>query len=64
MEIAHIQMELIEIQNDSNLKHKFNKVGVPDFYNSLPVRYVETRRFSCKISLCLVVLIYMSHYSP
>jgi hypothetical protein len=33
---AHIQMELIEIQNDSNLKRKFNEVGVPQFYNFLP----------------------------
>jgi hypothetical protein len=46
---AHIQMELIEFQNDSNLKRKFNEVGVPDFYNFLPVSYVETHRFACKI---------------
>jgi hypothetical protein len=46
---AHIQMELIEIQNDSNIKRKFNEVGVPNFYNFLPVRYVETHRFTCKI---------------
>lgn len=42
-------MELNEIQNDLNLKHKFNEVGVPDFYNFLPVQYVETHRFACKI---------------
>lgn len=29
---AHIQMVLIKIQNDSNLKNKFNEVGIPDFY--------------------------------
>jgi hypothetical protein len=46
---AHIQIELIEIQNDSNLKHRFKEVSVPDFYNFLPVRYVETRRFTYKI---------------
>ncbi|XP_060836290.1 general transcription factor II-I repeat domain-containing protein 2B-like [Rhopalosiphum padi] len=42
-------MELIEIQNDSNLKNKFNEVGVPDFYNFVPTRFVETRRFASKI---------------
>uniref|UniRef100_A0A2H8TZF9 General transcription factor II-I repeat domain-containing protein 2B n=1 Tax=Melanaphis sacchari TaxID=742174 RepID=A0A2H8TZF9_9HEMI len=44
-----IQIELIKIQNDSNLKNKFNEAGVPDFYNFLPIRYVETCRFACKI---------------
>ncbi|KAL4152891.1 hypothetical protein QTP88_000724 [Uroleucon formosanum] len=38
---THIQMELIEIQNDSNLKNKFNDVGVPDFYSFVPTRYVK-----------------------
>jgi hypothetical protein len=42
-------MELIEIQNDSNLKNKFNDVGVPDFYSFVPTRYVEIRRFAIKI---------------
>ena len=46
---THIQMELIEIQNDSNLKNKFNDVGVPDFYSFVPTRYVEIRRFASKI---------------
>jgi len=38
-----------EIQNDSNFKNKFNKIGVPDFYNFVPIQYVETRRFASKI---------------
>jgi 17beta-estradiol 17-dehydrogenase/3beta-hydroxysteroid 3-dehydrogenase/mitotic-spindle organizing protein 1 len=46
---AHIQMDHIEIQNDSNSKRTFNEVGLMNFYTFWPVRYVENRRFACKI---------------
>lgn len=46
---AHKQMELIEIQNDSNLKNKFYEVGTPDFYRYVLAQYVEIRKFACKI---------------
>jgi len=32
-----------------NVHNKFNEVDVSDFYNIVPVRYLEIRRFACKM---------------
>jgi hypothetical protein len=45
-----MQLEIIEIQCDSNLKEKFNEVGSSNFYKYLsPDRFPQTREFSYKI---------------
>jgi hypothetical protein len=46
---SHMQMEVIDIQCDSNLKAKFIEVGVSEFYKYLPVRFENTRRFAYEI---------------
>lgn len=44
-----MQMEVIEIQCDSDLKAKFSEVGVPEFYKYLPARFENTRKFAYEI---------------
>ncbi|XP_045442552.1 general transcription factor II-I repeat domain-containing protein 2-like [Pipistrellus kuhlii] len=46
---SEMQMEVIEIQCDSNLKAKFSEVGVPEFYKYLPARFENTRKFAYEI---------------
>ncbi|KFM58258.1 General transcription factor II-I repeat domain-containing protein 2, partial [Stegodyphus mimosarum] len=46
---SHMQMEVIEIQCNSNLKAKFIEVGVPEFYKYLPARFENTRKFAYEI---------------
>lgn len=42
------------IENDSNLKHKFNEVGIPDFYND-HYNMWKLADLCVKLCLCLVV---------
>ena len=45
----YMQMEVIEIQCDSDLKTKFSTVGVPEFYKYLPTRFENTRKLAYEI---------------
>ncbi|UYV68357.1 hypothetical protein LAZ67_5004044 [Cordylochernes scorpioides] len=42
----HMQMEVIDIQCDSDLKAKFIEVGVSEFYKYLPARFENTRKLA------------------
>ncbi|UYV78644.1 PAX9 [Cordylochernes scorpioides] len=44
-----MQMEVIDIQCDSDLKAKFIEVGVSEFYKYLPARFENTRKLAYKI---------------
>ena len=44
-----MQMEVIEIQCNSNLKAKFLEVGFPEFYKYLPSNFKNTRKFALEI---------------
>ncbi|GFW04334.1 hypothetical protein TNCV_877071 [Trichonephila clavipes] len=44
-----MQMEVIEIQCDSNLKAKFVEVDVPEFYKYLPATFENTGKFADEI---------------
>jgi len=46
---SDMQMEVIDIQCDSNLKAKFLEVGASEFYKYLPARFENTRKFARKI---------------
>ena len=46
---SHMQMEVIEIQCDSDLRTKFNELGVPEFYKYLPIRFKNIRELAFKI---------------
>lgn len=46
-----IQMELIDLQNDSILKAKYQEVGIPKMYSYLGQKYPEMRKFVARI-LC------------
>ncbi|UYV74131.1 GTF2IRD2 [Cordylochernes scorpioides] len=45
----HMQMEVIDIQCDSDLKAKFIEVGVSEFYKYLPARFENTRKLAYEI---------------
>ncbi|UYV75177.1 hypothetical protein LAZ67_12002754 [Cordylochernes scorpioides] len=45
----HTQMEVIDIQCDSDLKAKFIEVGVSEFYKYLPARFENTRKLAYEI---------------
>lgn len=45
----HMQMAVIEIQCDSDLKAKFSEVGMPEFYKYLPARLENTQKFAHEI---------------
>ncbi|UYV69004.1 GTF2IRD2 [Cordylochernes scorpioides] len=45
----HMQMEVIDIQCDSDLKGKFIEVGVSEFYKYLPARFENTRKLAYEI---------------
>ncbi|UYV61332.1 hypothetical protein LAZ67_1004422 [Cordylochernes scorpioides] len=45
----HMQMEVIDIQYDSDLKAKFIEVGVSEFYKYLPARFENTRKLAYEI---------------
>ncbi|UYV81730.1 GTF2IRD2B [Cordylochernes scorpioides] len=45
----HMQMEVIDIQCDSDLKAKFIEVGVSEFYKYLPARLENTRKLAYEI---------------
>lgn len=44
-----MQIEIIEIQCDSDLNEKVREVGVREFYRYLPAKYVNTRKFAHEI---------------
>ncbi|UYV63254.1 hypothetical protein LAZ67_2003560 [Cordylochernes scorpioides] len=58
----HMQMEVIDIQCDSDLKAKFIEVGVSEFCKYLPARFENTRKLAYKLCPCLEVLIGASSY--
>ncbi|UYV74832.1 hypothetical protein LAZ67_12001195 [Cordylochernes scorpioides] len=45
----HMQMVVIDIQCDSDLKAKFIEVGVSEFYKYLPARFENTRKLAYEI---------------
>ncbi|UYV64210.1 GTF2IRD2 [Cordylochernes scorpioides] len=45
----HMQIEVIDIQCDSDLKAKFIEVGVSEFYKYLPARFENTRKLAYEI---------------
>ncbi|UYV66294.1 GTF2IRD2 [Cordylochernes scorpioides] len=45
----HMQMEVIDIQCDSDLKAKFIEVVVSEFYKYLPARFENTRKLAYEI---------------
>ena len=46
----NLQMEFIELQCDTLLKHKYKEVGVPEFYEYLTAeRFPEIRHFVMRI---------------
>ncbi|UYV71072.1 hypothetical protein LAZ67_8001602 [Cordylochernes scorpioides] len=45
----HMQMEVIDIQCDSDLKAKFIEVGVSEFYKYLPARFENIRKLAYEI---------------
>ncbi|UYV75065.1 GTF2IRD2 [Cordylochernes scorpioides] len=47
--LNHMQMEVIDIQCDSDLKAKFIEVGVSEFYKYLPARFENTRILAYEI---------------
>ncbi|KAK9704344.1 hypothetical protein QE152_g28354 [Popillia japonica] len=46
---SHMEMEVIEIQRDLNLKAKFIEMGVSELYKHLPDRFENTRKFAYEI---------------
>lgn len=46
-----LQMELIDLQNDSILKEKYREVGIPKIYSYLGQKYPDIKKFAAQI-LC------------
>lgn len=44
-----IQLELIDLQNDSVLKDKYKEVGIPKIYSYLGEKYPEIKKFAAQI---------------
>lgn len=60
---GHMQIEVIKILWDANLKPKFTEVDIQEFYKYLHERFEEICKFAYEIISILVLLTSVSNYS-